>query len=410
MDLPPMTFLPLMPNYKRAHFIAILGLVAACGGSEEPVPVELTGDGLVEGGAPACGGSSDCSPSPLDRLRFHIGRRDFLFLHFQGDGAGSVTLSARGQPDVVCSADCFHRFTPGTQVLMTVVPSEGSNLVAFGGDVGKCIDNQCVVTVGGSKTVSVNITVRDAQWDARRLALIRYLWNQDTIPSWPPDFVEDLGLTLPTVPSYLGYYNATLYALGGQWATPNLDHYERWAMRPLPDIPINYLGQWDWDPIAGTGPLVPVIYFAPTVPSGKLFIIHDGHGPYEQAGHRNLAKWALDHGFGVVTIVMPWTNHDMFSDYDTLYPGFLEHGRILRMFFEATTNAITYAEGLGYTTFVMEGISGGGLDDSLPGRTRQAHRGVLSGGGLLALRAAHPGGDRRRGAAARPERLRHRRL
>lgn len=209
----------------------------------------------------------------------------------------------------------------------------------------------------------------------RRLALIRFLWNQNTIPSWAPASIETLA-TLPSsggpppIPS-MGPLSPNQYNLSGAWATANLHHYERWAMRPAPDVHgLGYFGgagSWGYvpfNPVGGMDPhvsepqaYVPVFYFAPTVPTTKFFIIHDGHSPYGQPGHRNLAKWALDHGFGVAVIIMPWFGHGL-EDGWVLWPP--NYGDSLRIYLEATTNTVTHAQTLGYTTFVMEGISGGG--------------------------------------------------
>jgi hypothetical protein len=219
-------------------------------------------------------------------------------------------------------------------------------------------------------------TLLDAQAAVLRLSLIRFLWNQDTIPSYAPQVVQQLGLTIPDEPmSGSAQLTPANYSMdnaaspprriAGDFTTANLDHYERWIMRAAPNVPNSYLNfgiPWGRDLIPGIDEgFVPVLYFAPTTPTSKMFIVHDGHGPYNFTGHRALIKWALDHGFGVLQIIMPEFGHNLLSGFDDLYPQFAPFGHIHRIFFEATASAITYAQALGYSTFVMEGISGGGL-------------------------------------------------
>ena len=172
-------------------------------------------------------------------------------------------------------------------------------------------------------------------------------------------------------------------------------------MRPAPDVQgLGYFGtagSWGWVPFApvpGDDPhvsepqaYVPVIYFAPTKPTTKLFIVHDGHAPYDQPGHRALIHWALDHGFGVAQVIMPYFGHDLiFTPPWSLWPP--NYGDVMRIF--------TYA---GDLNAMFEQINSLPADDPL----RQPQNSAAMAANTAADRAADEAAElRMQQAANRP--------
>jgi hypothetical protein len=125
------------------------------------------GDSSFEGwggdAPPTCGKNTTCivavTGPVIVSAMFKKPPKYDVVVDFQGDGAGSVTLSAAGIPDIVCSTDCTNKFNVGTVVTMTATPAPGSDLTAWGGGGASCgTTPTCGITVNAPMTVSVTIS------------------------------------------------------------------------------------------------------------------------------------------------------------------------------------------------------------------------------------------------------------
>lgn len=102
---------------------------------------------------------------------------------------------------------------------------------------------------------------------------------------------------------------------------------------------------------------VDVYYYRPAGPTERLVVLHNGHCPYDCPGFRETAQFFLDRGWAVAVVPMPGhstTLHNSFVADEAGDPWFM------RLFLEPAAFTVGYAETLGYGTFVMVGLSGGG--------------------------------------------------
>lgn len=175
----------------------------------------------------------------------------------------------------------------------------------------------------------------------RRAELINFIWGANGLPKNLPakverEFVDDRYADLP-----------------------NLKQIDRLMIT------------MDWG-------LTSTVYcFVPTANNGKLLIYHGGHdGDFIIA--KNLIAYFLKNGFTVMGLSMPLEdpNNRPVIDFDRIGKmqlSFHDQMKLLKMksghpvqlFFTPVAVAINYAQSVGYKSFYMTGVSGGGWTTTL---------------------------------------------
>jgi len=202
------------------------------------------------------------------------------------------------------------------------------------------------------------ITVTPENLEARRAALIDYIWGDE---GWPTN------RALYSAQIHIAYTNISWMGVLTNASQTNLSSVDMLQYR-MPASP-------------GTGWLTTyVLRLRPTTSNGKLFIYHGGHssGPISEETWGEIMGWPLtmtalvNAGYEVLAFGMPLMNGNppptftrpdlttyVVSTHDVM---FAELDHPLRYFFEQIPSVLDYLEAQGnvYSRIHMMGLSGGG--------------------------------------------------